>query len=155
MLESFLFIILIVFFIFIALVVIIIGLLIKNVKLTRIGLYSFFGFPILIVILYFFWYAFVVPIFNNSFQKEYSGTYKLENVKEEFKIYLNSDGTYYYDNIPNIDLPKKGTWKTGGIDGAFEFYNVKGNLVKHVGNGIYPDETKVITIGNQKFIKVD
>jgi len=44
------------------------------------------------------------------------------------KLILLSDGTYKFDIIEGVGLEKSGTWKTGGIDGMFEFYGKDGNL---------------------------
>ena len=54
MLESFLFILLFIFIVFLAIVFLVLGLILRNEKLTKIGIYSFFGGPILAIGLYFF-----------------------------------------------------------------------------------------------------
>jgi hypothetical protein len=77
--------------------------------------------PILCFI--FFWYAIVVPSFNNNQMEDFaefmfphkSATEFLnENVitKTELKLTLYSDGTYKFDGIKGRTR-KKGTWKTG------------------------------------------
>ena len=154
MLESFLFIVLLIFLVIIAIVFLVIGLLSKNEKLTKIGIYSFFGAPIFIVLLYIFWYSVVIPRANKSQMKEYSGMYKSE--KGNFIIELKSDGNYISDSIPKLRIHKKGKWKTGGIDGMFELYDNKGVLKAHVGNGYYPDGTQVLTFPFEeiKFLKI-
>jgi energy-coupling factor transporter transmembrane protein EcfT len=140
MLESLLFIFLICFgglFLLISLIVLLIGIA-KVLKLKKIAL-GIGVVPILCFGLIFFWYAIVVPSFNNNQMEDFAGVYVPhksateflnENVitKTELKLTLYSDGTYKFDGIKGIELEKKGTWKTGGIDGLFEFRDEYGRL---------------------------
>ncbi len=48
--------------------------------------------------------------------------------KNELKLTLYADGTYKFDGTKGIGLENKGTWKTGGIDGLFEFHDEDGKL---------------------------
>ena len=81
-----------------------------------------------------FWYLIAVPSFNKSEMEEFSGTYKIqtigkENTNTELKLF--EDGPYSFNgNRNSVGLAKSGTWKTGGIDGQFEFYNENGNLYR-------------------------
>jgi energy-coupling factor transporter transmembrane protein EcfT len=141
MLESLLFIFLICFgglFLLISLIVLLIGIAKKSSKLKKIAL-GIGVVPILCFGLIFFWYAIVVPSFNNNQMEDFAGVYVPhksateslnENVitKNELKLTLYSDGTYKFDGIKGIELGKKGTWKTGGIDGLFEFRDEEGRL---------------------------
>jgi energy-coupling factor transporter transmembrane protein EcfT len=141
MLESLLFIFLICFgglFLLISLIILLIGIAKKSSKLKKIAL-GIGVVPILCFGLIFFWYAIVVPSFNNNQMEDFAGVYVPhksateflnENVitKTELKLTLYSDGTYKFDGIKGIELEKKGTWKTGGIDGLFEFRDEYGRL---------------------------
>lgn len=160
MLESLLFMFLIFVgsaFVFISFFTVIFGFFAKHKNALKIGKYLFL-IPIFCFGLIYFWYNIAVPSFNKSQQKEFSGTYKLDNSLSDIKLYLNADGTYYYDSIPNMRIPKKGLWKTGGIDGYFEFMNLKGNLESHVWPGEFKNE-KYLTIdleeGKLRFYKFD
>lgn len=64
--------------------------------------------------------------------EDFAGTYVLHNSAEQIivekeqdsqypKLILLSDGTYKFDGIEGVGLEKSGAWKTGGIDGMFEF----------------------------------
>ncbi|WP_299060497.1 hypothetical protein [uncultured Polaribacter sp.] len=91
-----------------------------------------------------FWYLIAVPSFNKSEMEEFSGTYEIQTV-EKGKEKTNSElnlfeyGTYKFKGKENVGIAKSGTWKTGGIDGQFEFYDKNGNLIEYAsqfgGNG--------------------
>ena len=141
MLESLLFMFLIFIgglFLLISLIVLIIGLAKKSSKLKKIAI-GIGVVPILCFGLIIFWYAIAVPSFNNNQMEDFAGVYVPhksateflnENriTKNELKLTLYSDGTYKFDGIKGISLEKKGTWKTGGIDGLFEFHDEDGSL---------------------------
>ncbi|MBO0592986.1 hypothetical protein I2486_16405 [Cellulophaga sp. E16_2] len=132
--ESILFIFLIGFgglFLTISLVILLIGLIKKSSKLKKIAL-GIGIIPILCFGLIGFWYAIAVPSFNNSQMEDFAGIYILHKSgtelltkngidRNQIELTLNSDGTYRFDGIEAIGLDKNGTWKTGGIDGMFEF----------------------------------
>lgn len=142
MLESLLFVLLVIVgavSFFAAFFTVIFGFSAKHKLALKIGKYLF-AIPVFCFGLIFFWYNIAIPSFNNSQQIEYSGTYKTENTLLDFKLYLKADGTYHYDSIPNMRIPKKGLWKTGGIDGYFEFMNLKGNLESHVWPGVFENK---------------
>lgn len=74
--------------------------------------------------------------------EEFSGTYKIQTIEKEepnTELKLFEDGTYTFNGKENVGLAKSGTWKTGGIDGQFEFYSENGNLIEFAsqfgGNG--------------------
>lgn len=141
MLESLIFIFLIFIgglFLLVSVIVLIIGLVKKSSKLKKIAI-GIGVVPILCFGLIVFWYAIAIPSFNNNQMKDFAGVYVphksateflKENgiTKNELRLTLYSDGTYKFDGIKGISLEKKGTWKTGGIDGLFEFHDEDGNL---------------------------
>ncbi|WP_047548462.1 hypothetical protein [Psychroserpens sp. Hel_I_66] len=141
MLESLLFIFLICvggLFLLISLIILTIGLIKKSSKLKKVA----FGIgvvPILCFGLIIFWYAIAVPSFNNNLMEDFAGVYIPHKSATEFlnengvtenelKLTLYSDGTYKFDGIEGFGLEKIGTWKTGGIDGQFEFHDENGSL---------------------------
>jgi hypothetical protein len=142
MLESLLFILLTLIgglFLLISLIVITFGLAKKSRKLKKIGLgigiVPLFCFGIIA-----YYYLIAVPSLNNSQMEEFSGTYLLANSAQQLlkmngfsenpKLTLNPDGTYQFDSIPGLGLGKRGLWKTGGIDGQFEFHDENGSLME-------------------------
>lgn len=122
----------------ISLIVLIIGLIQKSSKLKkiafRIGMVPIFCFGILI-----FWYQIAIPWLNRNQMEDFSGTYVLSNsskimlrenglVTSEIELTLYSEGTYNFYGIEGVVLEKSGIWKTGGIDGLFQFYDQNGNI---------------------------
>lgn len=144
MLESLLFILLISIggiFLLISLIVLLFGLVKKSQKLKKIA-FGVGTIPIMCFGLIAFWYLIAVPSFNKSEMEEFSGTYKIQTIEKEntnTELKLFEDGTYSFNGKENVGLAKSGTWKTGGIDGQFEFYNENGNLIEFAsqfgGNG--------------------
>jgi len=144
MLESLLFILLIFIggiFLLISLIVLLFGLFKKSQKLKKIA-FGVGTIPIMCFGLIAFWYLIAVPSFNKSEMEEFSGTYKIQTIEKEntnTELKLFEDGTYSFNGKENVGLGKSGTWKTGGIDGQFEFYNENGNLIEFAsqfgGNG--------------------
>ncbi|MDP2068767.1 MAG: hypothetical protein Q8K04_07350 [Lutibacter sp.] len=121
----------------ISIIILIIGLIKKSRKLKMTGM-IFLMIPIFCYGLIYFWYNKVIPNSNDKLSNEFVGKYSTHKIKskkflkrnglfdkERFLI-LKADGTYEFDTIPGVNLWKTGKWKTGGIDGAFEFYNEKG-----------------------------
>jgi len=142
MLESLLFIFLIVvggMFIVISLIILLVGLFRKSSKLKKIAL-EIGIVPILSFGLIAFWYLITVPSFNNSQMKDFAGTYEIHNSNELLsknesdknkpKLNLLADGTYKFGRIEGVSLEKNGTWKTGGIDGQFEFFDNNERLIE-------------------------
>ncbi len=141
MLESLIFMFLIFvggIFLITSLITLVIGIIKRSTKIKQIGI-GIGLVPILCFGLIAFWYSIAIPSFNQNQMEDFSGTYiphhssqGLINKKGmnglEPNLILNSDGTYLFDSIPGIRIEKKGTWKTGGIDGAFEFHNERGSL---------------------------
>lgn len=137
MLESllFLFFILVggIFFI-ISLIFFLLGAVKKSSKLKKIA--SVIGFfPILCFVLFVSWYTIAIPSFNNTQMEKFSGTYEIETIakgieKTNTKLNLFTDGTYKFIGDKNVGIAKSGTWKTGGIDGRFEFYDENENLIE-------------------------
>ena len=141
MLESLIFIFLIFvggIFLTISLIVLIIGLIKKSSKLKKIAL-GIGIVPVLCIGLIAFWYIIAIPSFDKNQMGDFAGTYVpnksalelfIENglQTKEPKLILLSDGTYKFDVIEGVGLEKSGTWKTGGIDGLFEFHDKDGNL---------------------------
>ena len=91
--------------------------------------------PILCWGLIAFWYFVSVPSFSKSKMESFAGTYTINNSfkvnKNKIngpKLILSEDGTYLFDGFEGIGLKKEGTWKAGGNDGLFEFYDRNGNL---------------------------
>ena len=146
MLESLLFILLIFIggiFLLISLIVLLFGIFKKSQKLKKIA-FGIGTVPIMCFGLIAFWYLIAVPSFNKSEMEEFSGTYEIQTVekgKEKTNTELNlfADGTYKVKGKENVGISKSGTWKTGGIDGQFEFYDENGNLIEYAsqfgGNG--------------------
>lgn len=142
MLESLLFIFLIFvggIFLAISLIVLIIGLIKKSSRLKKIALG--FGIVPVCVGLIAFWYMIAIPSFDKNQMGDFAGTYVPNKTAMELlaknglktnnpKLILLSDGTYKFDIIEGVGLEKSGTWKTGGIDGMFEFYDKDGNLME-------------------------
>lgn len=125
----------------ISIVIILVGLIKKSRKLKMTGMILLM-IPIFCYGLIAFWYKIIIPNSNDKLSSEFVGVYSTHKIKskkflkrnglfdkERFLI-LKVDGTYEFDSIPGVDLWKKGKWKTGGIDGAFEFYNEKGENIE-------------------------
>ncbi|SDR95608.1 hypothetical protein SAMN05216503_1507 [Polaribacter sp. KT25b] len=125
----------------ISIIILLVGLIKKSKKLKMTGL-IFLIIPIFCYGLIQFWYKIVIPNSNDRISNEFVGVYSTHKVKskkflkrnglfdkERFLI-LKEDGTYEFDSIPGVDLWKRGKWQTGGIDGAFDFYNNKGDLIE-------------------------
>ncbi|KIC62704.1 hypothetical protein RM51_10950 [Chryseobacterium taiwanense] len=85
------------------------------------------------------WYFRTLPSINESEMENFAGTYTLNSSGNGSskssrskingsKLTLFDDGTYLFDGREKIGLKKQGTWKTGGTDGLFEFYDENGNL---------------------------
>jgi len=146
MLESLLFIFLIFvggIFLIISLIVLLFGAIKKSSKLKKIalgiGIVSIMCFGLIA-----FWYMIAIPSFNNSEMEKFSGTYEIQRIekgidKTNSKLNLFTDGTYKFIGEENVGISKSGTWKTGGVDGHFEFYDENENLIEFAspfgGNG--------------------
>lgn len=142
MIESLLFIILIFFgglFLIISLITLLIGFVKKSSRLKKIAC-GIGIIPIVCFGIIMYWYLIAIPSFNKSQMDDFVGIYvPNDSAKElltknglatnEIKLILYSNGTYKFDTIQGIELEKSGTWKTGGIDGMFEFHNKDGRLV--------------------------
>jgi len=85
------------------------------------------------------WYLITLPSIYKSEMGNFAGTYTLNSSDNESlksnksringsKLMLFDDGTYQFEGREKIGLKKQGTWKTGGTDGLFEFYDKNGNL---------------------------
>ncbi|WP_047414098.1 hypothetical protein [Cellulophaga sp. Hel_I_12] len=145
MLESLLFMFLIFvggLFLTISVISVIVGIIKKSEKQIKIAI-GIGIIPVLCFGLIAFWYFIAVPSFNKSEMEDFSGTYApnkqaMELLNEnginsnEVELILISNGTYEFDVIAGIGLKKNGTWKTGGIDGMFEFYDKEGALLQWV-----------------------
>jgi len=126
----------------ISILILLVGLIKKSRKLKITGM-IFLMLPIFSYGLITFWYKIVVPNSNDKLANEFVGIYSTHNVKskkflkrnglfdKERFLTLKDDGTYEFDSIPGVKLWKSGKWKSGGIDGAFEFYNDKGDNVDY------------------------
>ena len=146
MLESLIFIFLIFVggvFLIVSLIFLLIGAIKKSSKLKKIALKTGIV-PIMCFGLIAFWYMIAIPSFNNSEMEEFSGTYEIQTAdkridKTKTKLKLFADGTYKFIGEENVKIAKSGTWKTGGIDGHFEFYDENENLIEFAspfgGNG--------------------
>lgn len=136
MLESVLFIILTfvggLFFI-ISLIFLIFGAIHKSSKLKKIA-FVIGVVPIICFGMIAFWYVIAIPSFNNSQMETFSGTYESYKSENELltnnKLILLEDGTYKFEGMKGFRLEKNGTWKTGGIDGQFEFYDNNERLIE-------------------------
>ena len=126
------------------------ALISNNKRRIKTSLYSL-SIPIFCFGLIFFWYGIMVLSFNNSEMKDYSGTYI--NEISNLEIELKEDGTFIADSIPKLELTKTGTWKTGGVDGMFEFYDSHGNLIYYVNNGQNSNGVLTIVISSESFNK--
>ncbi|WP_142724434.1 MULTISPECIES: hypothetical protein [unclassified Chryseobacterium] len=141
MLESLLFILLLLvsgLFIVIALIIMLIAVIRKSSALKKTAL-KITIIPILCWGLIAVWYFKTLPSINESEMENFAGIYTLNSSGNEsfkpskskingYKLILFDDGTYLFDGHEKIGLKKQGTWKTGGIDGLFEFYDENGNL---------------------------
>jgi len=141
MLESLLFILLILMsglFIIIALIVMFIAFIKKSSALKKTAL-KIIVIPFLCWGLIAVWYLITLPSINKSEMENFAGTYTLNSCDSESlkssksrinqaKLILFDDGTYLFEGREKIGLKKQGTWKTGGNDGLFEFYDKNGNL---------------------------
>jgi len=110
--------------------------LIKNEKYLIKGSFYSLAIPLFCFGLIFFFYSVIKPMSNYSQMEVYSGNYISED--GNFNMVLNSDGTYVSDSIPKLRIYRKGIWKTGGVDGYFEFYDNNGKGLSHV----WPSSTK-------------
>lgn len=142
MIESLLFIFLIFFgglFLIISLITLLIGFIKKSSKLKKIA-YGIGIVPILCFGIILYWYLIAIPSFNKNQMEDFVGVYELNNSAKELltkngittnqvKLILYSNGTYKFNTIQGVELEKSGTWKTGGIDGMFEFHNNGGRLI--------------------------
>jgi len=152
MLESLLFVLLTVvgrFSLFVSISTFLIGFFRKSKKLKKIGL-GIGMIPLLCFGLIVFWYKIAIPSFNKSQMEEFAGIYEPNNSGKELliknglsqnspQLILHQDGTYAFDSIVGFGLEKKGIWKTGGIDGVFDFHRENGSLTKRaypLGSGI-------------------
>lgn len=142
MIEGLLLIILIFFgglFLIISLITLLIGFVKKSSKLKKfacgIGVVPILCFGILM-----YWYLIAIPSFNKSQMDDFVGIYVPNDYAQELltqnglatneiKLILFSNGTYKFDTIQGVELEKSGIWKTGGIDGMFEFHNNEGRLI--------------------------
>ena len=126
----------------ISVIIILIGLYKKSRKLKRIGI-GIGAVPILCFGQIAFWYMIAIPSFDKNELKDFSGTYEPHKSAEKLlkenglfeksnQLILKPNGTYQFDSIPGIRLPKSGKWETGGIDGVFNFYD---NNDKQIGFG--------------------
>lgn len=143
MLESLIFMFLIFvggLFLTISVISLIVGINKKSAKRIKVAL-GIGIIPVLCFGLIAFWYFIAVPSYNKSEMENFSGTYvpnvqAMELLNEnginsnELELILLSNGTYKFDVIEGIRLKKNGTWKTGGIDGMFEFYDKEGSLLQ-------------------------
>lgn len=141
MLESLLFILLVLvsgLFIFIALIVMITAFIKKSSALKKTA-FKIGVIPILCWGLIAVWYLITLPLIHKSEMENFAGTYTLDSSDGESfksnkrktggsKLILYDDGTYLFEGREKIGLKKQGTWKTGGTDGLFEFYDKNGNL---------------------------
>ena len=140
MLESLLFLILIIagaFFALVSFVIIGLGLLSNSKTTYKVGLWTL-SVPAICFGIIFVFYAVVVPWSNEKAMEEYSGTYILDNMEVHVTLVLGEDGTYACDKIQGFPFSKTGTWKTGGIDGLFELREANGDL-HFMQHGINPD----------------
>lgn len=71
---------------------------------------------------------FIILIFVGGTYESYKSENELEFNKP--KLILLEDGTYKFEGMKGFRLEKNGTWKTGGIDGHFEFYNNNESLIE-------------------------
>lgn len=98
----------------------------RNVGLAA-GLLAFASFGLII-----FYYSIVIPLSNQSQMKNYSGTYIVSSDSipkknsNELNLFKNGSYSYYGDKkfIRKARIQEKGFWKTGGIDGVFDFRNL-------------------------------
>lgn len=141
MLESLLFMFLIIIggiFLTISIISLIVGIIQKSERQKKIA-FRIGLIPVLCFGLVAFWYLVVVPSFNKSEMQDFTGTYVPNKQTMELlnkngiesnniELILRSNGTYKFDIIEWFGLEKNGTWKTGGIDGMFEFHDKDGNL---------------------------
>ena len=133
MLESLLFMFLIFIggiFLIASLVILLFGIIKKSSKTRKfafvVGIVPFICFGLIA-----FWYGIAIPSFNKNEMKEFSGTYKIEELeKDSCNLKLLENGTYEFFGKTTLRLRKNGTWKTGGIDGQFEFYDNNDNLIE-------------------------
>ena len=118
-----------------SLIFLVFGIINTSSKLKKIaigtGIASSLCFGIIV-----FWYKIAIPSFNKTEFNNYAGVYQLqtieritENHNSKFELFAN--GTYNFTGDKSIGLSKKGTWKTGGIDGNFEFYDANENLIEY------------------------
>lgn len=134
MLESILFIFLIFvggIFLLISLITILTGFVKKSRKIKNIGL-GLGVIPIICFGLVAAYYLIILPTTHKNQMEDFAGIYVLHNSAEQVldlkpfenknpELTLLSNGTYKFDGIEGVGLEKSGTWKTGGIDGMFEF----------------------------------
>lgn len=141
MLESLLFILLLLvsgIFIVIAFIVMLIAVIRKSSALKKTAL-KITIIPILCWGLIAAWYLLILPSLHKNEMESFAGTYILNSSDNKSislsksringsKLILFEDRTYLFDGNEKIGLQKQGTWKTGGTDGLFEFYNKNGGL---------------------------
>lgn len=129
MLESLLFLTFIgigIFFVVVLMILWIISYVIKSSALRKVAFYlgiiPAFCFGII-----FLYYAVILPFQKKTQMEDYAGTYVTEQYSQT-QIILHKKGTYRSYNSEQTGIDTSGTWKTGGIDGTFEFYDAKGSL---------------------------
>jgi hypothetical protein len=81
---------------------------------------------------------------NDSEMETYSSSYLYQKDTIRNELHLESDGTFTCQCSGELEIPKKGTWETGGPDGGFLFYNREGILKKFAMPSVDSDFRKVI-----------
>lgn len=133
MIESLLFI----FFCIIGLVALTISVVLLAISLFRSSKYLLkIGLIALVISVFSFgliyWYYFImIPSGNAEIRKEYIGKYRLEEITStDISNTIVPDSSYFLilensgflaDSVPGLNLPKRGIWETGWIDGHFAF----------------------------------
>ncbi|MAW93685.1 MULTISPECIES: hypothetical protein [unclassified Leeuwenhoekiella] len=148
MLESLIFILIVIsvgISLILAIVFLLLGLAKKSKRLRKIALecalIATFFFSLIPL-----WYSLIVPWFNANKMKDFSGEYVLENSNkstETVTLFLYENGTYSYDGSDKLGLHKTGNWRTGGVDGTFEFLSENDNLLKYARPNSYEEKCEI------------
>jgi hypothetical protein len=131
------------FFFLISAVIIIVGLVGNNKKLVNIG-YGSLWLPGFLFAVMFIYYAIIATMYDREQMEDYATTYIYEKRGKQNILSLDAAGTYTCECPYYSEIPSKGTWETGGIDGSFIFYNEKGNIEEFGYPALDTQDRKVI-----------
>ena len=136
------------FFMFVSLIIYVVGGISRSKKIIRIGHWSSI-LPLFFFGTIFFYYGVIVPYGNKVQKNRYAKTYIYRQKGMKNELQLKTDGTFTCRCSSRVDIPYKGTWESGGIDGVLMFYDEDGVLVQYGMPAINYEEKKVISFSDR------